>query len=263
MFNPLRTILELLAAVSLLSTALADERWAPHAVAGPVNQLDISGNACGPAALLTSFRCGAESWRAVSERIPGASDKSKLLYIIRAHGLRPSTSLKDRKRWTQAGVNVEDLTVIAGELAALTQAPAPRMESLMRNSRETPEKLVSRMHARLRNSLKQGFPPILSLRRYVFRDGKWQAVQGHFVTIVQVPEKIPRRSTNFDFTYFDPWEGQKETGSFTIPEKPVLTDATGAASCLVALAPKANVGKSKVRRGEATAVVPTVILGRW
>ena len=102
---------------TLVTSALADDRWAPNAVAGPVNQLIIAGNACGPAALLTSLQCGDESWQAVSKIIPGSSDKSKLLYIIKAHGLQDSESLKGRKRWTRHGINADDLEVIAREYA--------------------------------------------------------------------------------------------------------------------------------------------------
>lgn len=258
-----RKILKLVLILVLVGPSLADQRWAPHAVAGPVNQLDIAGNACGPAALLCAYRCGSESWRSVSEVIPGKSDKSKLLYIIKAHGLRPSKSLQGRQRWTREGINVEDLSVVAGELAALSAQPKPRMESLLRKGREKPHKLLDRVHDRFRDSLKNGFPPVLSLRRYVRRQGQWHAVQGHFITIVRVPDRLPRGAETFDFTYFDPWGGKKETGRFSIPSRPVLTDASGLSSCVVASVPKANIGKSEVRSGEATEVVPTVVIGRW
>ncbi|MBK1826005.1 hypothetical protein [Haloferula rosea] len=263
MFTLLRNLHRLLILVSLVAGATADDRWAPNAVAGPVNQLDIAGNACGPAALLTSFRCGDESWTEVATAIPGSSDKAKLLYMIRAHGLRPSTSLKDRKRWTREGVNVEDLNSIAGELSALAAKPSPKLESLLLTGRESPEKLVGRVHSRMRNSLKNGFPPVISLRRYVFRKGQWQALQTHFVTIVRVPDRIPRRTSNFDFTYFDPWGGKKETGWFLIPTKPLLAPPSESSPCLETNVPKANIGKAKVHRGERTAVVPTFLIGRW
>lgn len=262
MFKLLRRALSLFLTVSLVSSARCDDRWAPYAVAGPVNQLEIAGNACGPAALLASYRCGSEDWRRVSESIPGKSDKSKLLYIIRAHGLRPSKSLQNRKRWTKDGINIEDLTEVAGELSALGQTPAPKMESVLRQGRESPEKLLYRLHSRVRNSLKKGCPPVLSLRRYARRGGQWQAIQGHFVTIVRVPDKLPRKSTSFDFTYFDPWGGKKENGRFAIPTQAILTDDKGTPSCLIASMPKANIGKAKVRNGEATDIVPTVYLGR-
>jgi len=263
MFSLLRKIPDLLISAALCCTIQADDRWAANAVAGPVNQLDIAGNACGPAALLTAFRCGDEPWQEVAEAIPGSSDKSKLLYMIRAHGLRPSGSLNDRNRWTKDGVNVEDLNTIAAELAALAARPAPKLDCVLRSGRESQEKLVARMHSRLRNSLKKGFPPVLSLRRYVHRDGHWQALQSHFVTVVRVPDKLARRSSTFDFTYFDPWGGKKERGHFSIPDRPILATPDGESSCLEASIPKANIGKGKVRSGERTVVVPSFLIGRW
>ena len=258
-----RMIAKLIPALCVVGFLMADDRWAPHAVAGPVNQLEIAGNACGPAALLASFRCGDERWRKVSSTIPGTSDKSKLLYIIRAHGLKPSASLSDRKRWTKSGINSEDLSAVAGELAAIGGRPAPRTESLLRTSRESPEKLLRRTHKRLRNSLKEGFPPVLSLRRYVLREGNWQTVQGHFVTVVRVPDKLDRKANSFTFTYFDPWGGMKQSGTLRISTIGILADASGTSACLIADAPKARVGKSKVRSNESSEIIPALVIGHW
>jgi hypothetical protein len=248
---------------TLITSALADDRWAPNAVAGPVNQLIIAGNACGPAALLTSLQCGDESWQAVSKIIPGSSDKSKLLYIIKAHGLQDSASLKGRKRWTRHGINADDLEQIAGELAAMKGLPSPRSEQLFRKGRETPAKLIARTHDRLRDSLKRGFPPVLSLKRYVFRQGQWQSIQGHFVTIVRVPEKIDRKASSFTFTYFDPWQGKKHEGTFRVPTEPLISIDGQSSSCLEAVVPSADVGRELVKSGEKTFIVPVGVMGRW
>ncbi len=258
------TLLRLTSALLLLLVAArADDRWAPHAVAGPVNQRVVSGNACGPAALLAALRSGSERWRKIPARIPGDAEKSQLLYIIRAHGLVPSASLKKRKRWTGEGINPEDLADIAGELAAIGGMPRPRSESLFTTRREDPGKLLRRLHGRLHDSLAKGLPPILSLRRFVWRDGHWQAVQGHFVTVVRVPEKLPRGAENFTFTYFDPWGGLREEGTLTIPITPVLSPDGRTSTCLVAEVPRANLGRDKIRPGEKTLIVPTYLTGRW
>ena len=82
---------------------------APNGAARPANQLDISGNACGPAALLSSFRCGNAAWQKAAVALPGEDDRAQLRHWIRYHGLRPSETLKGRTRWTTAGINVEDL----------------------------------------------------------------------------------------------------------------------------------------------------------
>lgn len=260
----LKKVLKLaLATLLAANTARADDRWAPNAAAGPVDQLTVAGNACGPAALLAAFRCGNEKYRAVPERLPGSSDKSKLLFIIRAYGHKPSASLKGRKRWTAQGINAEDLGAIATELAAIEALPAPRSDDLFLSKREKPEKLLRRLHSHLRKSLTNGLPPVLSLRRYVFRKGQWQSLQGHFVTVVRVPEKIDRRARSFTFTYFDPWGGKKQQARFTIPTTPTLSTDGKTSSCLQAIAPSANIGKKNVRSGERSVIVPTVVTGTW
>lgn len=246
----------------LVEAAAGDERWAPHAVAGPVNQLEVAGNACGPAALLASFRCGSEKWRAAPERIPGSTDRLKLLYIIRAHGLRPSASLRDRKRWSTAGINIEDLADVAEELAAIGGQRAPRIESLIRKNRERPDRHLDRLHDRLRDSLKAGFPPVLNLRRHVLRNGEWITLDGHFVSVVMVPEKLPRKATSFKFTYFDPWGGRKCRGTFRIPERPILAVEGQESSFLEAVVPEARIGRSKLRAGESSVVVPSAMILR-
>lgn len=247
----------------LISVLSADDRWAPNAVVGPVNQLIVSGNACGPAALLTSFQCGDKTWQTVSEVIPGSSDRSKLLYIIRAHGLQDSASLKGRKRWTRHGINADDLEQVAGELAAMKGLPSPRSEQLFKKGRESPVKLVDRTHGRLRDSLKRGFPPVLSLKRYVFRQGQWLSIQGHFVTVVRVPEKIDRKAASFTFTYFDPWQGKKHQGTFRIPAEPLISTDGQSSSCLEAAVPSANIGRKLIWSGEKSFVVPVGVIGRW
>lgn len=254
---------ELLALALLCATAAADERWAPNAAAGPVKQRLVSGNACGPAALLAAMESGDEAWQGAAARLPGESDRSKLLYIIRAHGTRPSASLRGRNRWSGDGVNAEDLTAIAGELAAIGGQRAPRHEALFLGRFDNPRKLLRRCHDRLRDSLRKGFPPVLSLRRHVFRDGAWQTVRGHFVTVVRVPEKLDRKANSFTFTYFDPWSGTKDEGTIRIPPRSVLAADGAESPCLEALVPEAEIGRSQVRAGERNAVVPASAIGRW
>ncbi len=260
-WNPPKLLLTLLLA-SALPLAAAD-RWAPGVAAGAVNQRVVSGNACGPAALLAAFRCGDESWQEIDRKLPGGSDKGKLVYIIRAYGLRPSTSLKDRKRWTGKGINSEDLLAVAGEISSAYGQPKPDSDQLFRRKRESPEKLIRRTQDRLRDSLARGFPPLLSVKRYVLRKGRWELLQGHFVTVVRVPEKIGRGDRSFAFTFLDPWGGRKREGTISIPDQPVLSIDGESSTCLMVDAPGLNVGRSAVRKGETTRLVPTVAIGRW
>lgn len=250
--------------IALLGICHAGEmRTAPQAEARPVNQLSISGNACGPAALLASFRCGSESWRRAAAGLPGATDREQLGQWIRRHGLRPSETLQGRKRWTNAGINVEDLVAAANEMNRPLFLPALAQDGLFVRRGENPEALLKRTHQRLEASLKKGIPPLLSLRRFVQRDGRWVPLQGHFITVTAVPLRLARKQREFAFTYLDPWGGKRGEGVLRIPTEALLSENGPPSPCLEAWVPAANIAKKEVRRGERTAVVPAAVIGRW
>jgi hypothetical protein len=255
----------LLAAVALLAAACgaAEMSEAPNGGARPANQLDISGNACGPAALLSSFRCGNAVWQKAAAALPGENDRAQLRHWIRHHGLRPSETLKGRTRWTTAGINVEDLVTAVNEMNRPLYLPAIGHDGLFRQGKETPSKLLQRSRERMQRSLEKGIPPILSLRRHVFRKGQWTSVQGHFVTVIAVPRKLGRDETGFPVTYLDPWGGKRCEGWLRIPEQTLLASQGEISPCLVAEVPAANIGKKEVRRGETTVVIPETVIGRW
>ncbi len=258
-----RRIEALLFALAAGCAAAAEMRAAPNAGAPPVNQLSISGNACGPAALLSAYRLGNGSWQAAEAALEGRGDKERLSYWIRRHGLRPSATLRGRMRWNQGGINAEDLLAAANEAGRPLYLPALELEDLFRRRGEKPQAHLKRVHGRMARSLARGFPPVLSLRRFVLRKGAWVPVQGHFVTVTAVPAKLPRGAAGFAFSYADPWGGKRCEGYLKPADRPVLAADAAASPCLLAEVPAANIGKKEVRRGESTAVIPAAAIGRW
>ena len=238
-------------------------REAPKADAAPVNQLAISGNACGPAALLASFRCGNDAWQRAASSLAGTTDKEQLGLWIRRHGLQPSATLKGRKRWTNAGINVEDLVVATNEMTRPLYLPAVTHEDHFLRSGEQPAALLRRTHQRLEKSLSKGIPPLLSLRRFVLRGGKWVPLQGHFVTVTAVSKKLGSKEDGLSFAYLDPWGGKRSQGELRLPSSQILATPGQPSPCLEALIPDANIAKKEVRKGEVTAVIPAAIIGRW
>ncbi len=250
--------------VALIGCCHAGEmREAPEPDAKPVDQLRISGNACGPAALLASFRCGNASWQRAAAALPGATDREQLGQWIRRHGLRPSETLKGRKRWTNAGINVEDLVAAANEMTRPLYLPVVSHDDLFLRRGEKPETLLRRTHRRMETSLAKGIPPVLSLRRFVGRRGGWVPVQGHFVTVTSVPRKLGRGARSFAFVYLDPWGGKRASGDIRIPATALLAEAGRNSPCLETWAPAANVGKKEVRPHETTTIIPAAVIGRW
>ena len=241
-------------------------RDAPNAGATPVNQLSIAGNACGPAALLSAFRFGNEDWRRAADGVAGENDRQRLRKIILEIAMRPSKSLPGRPRWSKSGVNVADLCDIANEMTSAHYLPKVGYEVLFLKPRESPEKLLDRVHGRLEKSLAKGLPPVVSIRRFVQRKGRWDVVEGHFVTIVSIPRKLGRAETSFPVTYLDPWGGRRCEGRIAISDKAFAAGQGGdplLAPCLEAVFPQALVGKSKVPKGAATLLTVSAAVGRW
>ncbi|TAE77219.1 MAG: hypothetical protein EAZ84_04930 [Verrucomicrobia bacterium] len=257
-------ILEAFLACCLFATPTkADTTTAPNEAATPVNQRQTSGNTCGPAALISSFRCGNTAWQRGAQALPDGTDHEQIVLWIRRHGLQPSSTLKNRKRWTRDGINVEDLVVAANEMTRPLYLPPVTGDDLFLRRSERPEQLLRRTHEQLARSLAKGIPPLLSLRRFVLRKGHWTPIEGHFITITAVPRKLAREEHSFVIRYLDPWGGKRGEGSISLPNHDLLHSPGQSAPCLHAILPDAHVGKNQVRPGEKTALVPAAMIGRW
>lgn len=253
-------------------TGFADNvRYAPNFEAPPANQLLVAGNACGPASLLSAFRCGSERWQRAANAVPGATDKARMTSIIRTQGMRASPHLGGRSRWSRSGVNVADLTDIANEIAGPQNLPRLRYEVFFLSGKETPEKLIKRVHKRLNRSLAKGLPPVISIRRFAYRETpsgvrSWTIIDGHFVTVIALPKKLGKHDRAFQVTYLDPWGGKKSDGWISISNRSFLRGSTtdsAIAPCLEAVFPKALVGKKNVRQGEVTVLTLSAATGCW
>jgi hypothetical protein len=231
--------------------------------AKPFNQSDLSGNACGPAALLNSSRFGSPAWRKLSETPPSLTDRERMRAIARGPAMRESSSLPGRARWSRAGINLSDLRDVANEIARPHSLPPISQQTLFLNPGETQEAHLRRVRALLARSLDQGFPPILSVRRYARRGGKWISVQGHFVTITSVPGNTAPGQTSFPVKFIDPWGGRFREGNISISGRPFLGKNPAESPNLEASFPDVTVGKRQVRPGEESILVASAALGRF
>lgn len=225
---------------------------APNKDAKPVNQLIISGNACGPAALLSSFRLADPKWQELAQAIPGKNDRSRLSYLIRNYGMRPSNYL-GRPRWNeQAGINLLDLTDIANELKNNKRLPELEWQVLLQKQNESGEKLIKRCHTQFVRSLKKGLPPVIGLQRLTNRPvagtPAWVTVHGHFVVITGLPRKLDKETTWMPFQYADPWGAQTKMGI-------VKFDQQNGFPALVAEMPYSKFGTHKLKKGEESIVI--------
>ncbi len=250
------------------AVAAPEMRDAPNSAAAPADQLAVAGNACGPAALLNAFRFGNDAWQRASNAIAGANDRERILRIIREIGMRPSKHVPGHPRWSRRGVSLADLHDMADEMTTGHYLPQFSEEVFFLSPRETPEKLLRRVHQRLEKSLAKGLPPVVSLRRYALRKSsgnapQWSVVDAHFVTLTSIPRKLDKHARSFPVSYIDPWGGKRCQGRITIPERSVMADSAGNSSCLEALFPQSDVGKKRVGKGEQTMLAVSAAIGRW
>ncbi len=234
----------------------------------PANQLVVAGNACGPTALLNSFRFGNTDWQRPSNALAGESDKQRISTIIREFGMRPSSHIKGHPRWSRNGVNLADLCDIANEMTAGHFLPSIRQEVLFLQQGENQEKLLTRIHRCFETSIAKGLPPVVSLRRYALRgqNGKppeWIVLDAHFVTLTAVPGKLESGSRFFPVSYIDPWGGKVCKGAISIPDHGILADNAPDSPCLEAVFTQSSVGKKLVHPGEPGGLTIAAALGRW
>jgi hypothetical protein len=264
-----RRVLGEILAASLAATACGQETLAaPRMDVPPVNQLAVAGNACGPAALLNSFQSGSDDWRRAWDGVGGKTDRERILTVIREIGMRPSRHSTGSARWSKRGVSVADLRDMAEEMGTGRYLPQPSEEVFFRQPRESPEKLLERVHQRLSKSMTKGLPPVLSIRRLAWRAEKgnaaaWVTVDAHFVTLTSLPRKLPRAARSFAVTYIDPWGGKRLSGEIRLPAQPVFADAEGRTTCLEAAFPQSAAGSRMLRRGEKSVVILAAAIGRW
>lgn len=196
---------------------------APNPDAPLVSQLIISGNACGPAALLNALRLGSPDWQRPAAALPGNTERDRLGFLIRRYGMRPSSALKGRNRWSRAGVNLTDLLDMGNEMARPYLLSQLSDEVFILNPSDAPHKLLARAHQCLDRSLRKGLPPIVSLRLMTYRKPApggplgWITVRGHFVTITRIPCELVDNADSFPVSYIDPWCAKRAEGIIRLP----------------------------------------------
>ena len=234
---------------------------APNPNARPIDQLSLSVNACGPAALLNAFSAGSEPWQKVAEAVPGKSDRDRLAYIIKRYALHPSKHFRDQRRWSRrGGIGAIDLADMATEMAAAGgKLSGIRSESFV-DTRNAPAALLRRLHRRLATSLKRGLPPILVLKRMARpKSGAttaWTMVEGHYVVVTSLPARLLRSTTAFDIDCIDPNGGQHRHATIHTSSDPSIP-------WLLIDCPGTPVGQRRLRSGQISHLSASAVIGRF
>lgn len=196
---------------------------AKNSEAKALNQIWIQKNGCGPASLINAYRFGSPKWNTALDRLPGTSDKEKFNNLVNRYGTRVfSSHLQRQRRYDpKYGINILDLTDLANHFQTDRKLTLPELKynSLFLSGEMDHEKLFKTAHKQLVKSLNDGFPPLLSLKTFAKKNTRWTQVYGHFVTLYEIPSKLPAGATSFEVKYIDPWGGSIKTGTIKIPEK--------------------------------------------
>jgi len=201
----------------------ADTIDAPNMDAPVIDQIPIHALACGPVALLNAYQLSSDSWRASTNRMSGSAEE-KFHYFTKTYCSRFSRNTYQKKRWDDKnGIRPDDLTEAINELHKKAHLPTVQMERLFLTKNQTHPELLVNLHASIAKSLKKGFPPLLSISRFVKITSatgghRWSEVSSHFITITSIPQKLEPDNQSCSFSYVDPWGGRKGSSSFTINE---------------------------------------------
>ena len=217
------------AAFALSCCAPTGPAAAPHPGAKAVDQLAIAGNACGPTALLNAWRFGSPACQSIASSIPGNDDRSQLRHLIVHYGGQRSKHVPQRNRWSRRGINAADLTDIANALMH-DQNIRPVVLVVPQGTRS-----LKKTHEQWARSLRRGFPPVISLRRY---EGT-KVIDSHFVTVLRVPDRLDAKASFFTMDYLDPMGARLCQGR--IDARPAQRHTQ-----LIARTPATPVGESRV-----------------
>lgn len=192
----------------------------PNPTATPVNQLNYHLNGCGPSALMTSMQFGSKKWQRLYQNIPGSTERAKYQHIIKNHIKQPSNILRGISRWdSRKGINILDLEEVAQELQAGSGTRSLRYHEFHDSTTKNSAKNLRMVHRQLVDSLKKGYPPLVSIHRFAHRPSKgnirWRRLFSHYLVIHKIPSRIPSGATSFDVEYIDPWGGQIHKGTIS------------------------------------------------
>ncbi len=213
------TIISSLSSCTTYDSPVTSKNYATKAL----NQIPIQRNGCGPASLINAYRFGSPKWNTALERLPGTTDEQRFNNLVNRYGTGVfSSHLRAQKRYDpKLGINIIDLTDLANHFQSDRKLNLPELKynSLFLSGEMDHEKLLKKAHKQLVKSLKDGFPPLLSLKTFANNKSRWTQIYGHFVTLHEMPITLPAGATSFEVKYIDPWGGRLKTGIIKIPEK--------------------------------------------
>ncbi len=238
---------------------------APNTKAKAINQISIQKYGCGPASLINAYRFGSPKWNTATTKIVGNTDKEQFDFLVKYYGKIFSRYARASMRWdSRSGINGLDLTDLANDFQTRRKLSLPKLKHTTHfiKPKTDHSTLLKNTHKHLVKSLKKGFPPLISVKRFAQQGTRWRQVHGHFVVLYEIQGSIPKKATSFEIKYIDPWGGKIKTGTIKIPQtaffavnnaeqKPTFRKSP----TLTVDFPDSRLGKHLVRKNEKSATI--------
>lgn len=216
----------------LLSAAIGWAQEQPPVVA----QEPIGKNACGPCAVVNTLLRAKAPWRALLDRVEGATPPDKARTVAGLFAKKPSGAYgKGEPAYNEKrGMAPADLAASFNEL--LTELGSKDLlegSYLDRRAEESLDEHLRRIHGLFAASLKQGMPVLLSVRSFApevnarTKEFQWTGLVGHFVAVTEVPETLRSGDKGFPFSFADSYTGKLESGYAFFDEARNFTAAKG------------------------------------
>jgi hypothetical protein len=225
---------------ALLIGLLSVTAGIPRAAAEPgqseppvVAQATLGENACGPCAVVNALLRAKAPYADVLQSVAGETPLEKAGDLVRRFGQAPSDAYAGEKAYDpKRGITWVDLTACVNALLKERQAPPLEGSYLDRHRDEPLEDHLRRVHQRLASSIRKGVPVVTSVRSFAPEpkeggDHVWKGLNGHYVAITSVQDRVDDGEMGFRFTYADSFTGRLDTGYAHVDEARNFTAAKG------------------------------------
>jgi hypothetical protein len=198
-----------------------------------VSQKPLGVNACGPCAVVNALLRAKPPYRDVLESLEGDTPAEKARTLIGRFGKTPSKAYDGEMAYQpERGITWVDMTACLNALLKDRQAPSLEGSYLDRRRDEPLGDHLRRIHGILAASIRKGMPVVTSVRSFAPKPKKegehvWTGLNGHYITITAVQERIDKDEKGFRFMYADSFTGRLDTGYAHVDEARNFTAAKG------------------------------------
>lgn len=190
-----------------------------------ISQQLYSNTACAPTAILNALKFGNETLQSFYSQIEGNDAKQKLHSIIEQFGHKNSHVDAQKALFDKnVGMKADDILPFYNYILEHFNHEPVQGLYFDKLSGEATQTHLQRIHRLLLHSIKNGYPPVISLRSFAAQKDtndntfKWQGVSAHVIVITKIPASLEPFQKGFSFTFIDPDSATLSEGYLHIEE---------------------------------------------